>query len=128
MAGPPHDADWHVEQVLGNLLRAGVILAAAVVLAGGVVYLVRHGAEQQQLSAFQEEPPALESFAGIVSSAWKGSSRGIIQLGLLLLIATPVARVAFSVIAFLLERDGTYVFLTLVVLGVLLSSLFFVRF
>jgi uncharacterized membrane protein len=45
------------------------------------------------------------------------------QLGLLLLIATPVARVAFSVFAFALQRDRLYVVVTLAVLGVLAFSM-----
>jgi uncharacterized membrane protein len=49
----------------------------------------------------------------------------VIMLGLLLLVATPVARVVFSVAGFLRERDFLYVVLTLIVLAVLLSSLFF---
>ena len=50
-------------------------------------------------------------------------SRGLIQFGLLLLIAVPVARVAFSVVAFALQRDRTYVVVTLIVLAVLLYGL-----
>jgi uncharacterized membrane protein len=53
------------------------------------------------------------------------SGRGVIQLGLLLLVATPVARVACSVVGFLRERDYVYVALTLIVLVVLIYSLFF---
>ncbi len=49
----------------------------------------------------------------------------MIQLGLLLLIATPVARVGCSVVGFLRERDPTYVVLTLIVLSVLLYTLIF---
>jgi uncharacterized membrane protein len=49
--------------------------------------------------------------------------RSIIQFGLLLLIATPVARVLISAVAFALQRDRTYVLITLAVLGVLLLSL-----
>ncbi|HXU49289.1 MAG TPA: DUF1634 domain-containing protein, partial [Candidatus Binatia bacterium] len=56
--------------------------------------------------------------------ATKLTGRGLIQLGLLLLIATPVARVIFSVFAFLYERDWKYVFFTLIVLGLLIFSLF----
>ena len=48
-----------------------------------------------------------------------GRGRALIQLGLLLLIATPVARVAFSVFAFERQRDWTYVGITLFVLAVL---------
>jgi uncharacterized membrane protein len=117
--------DVQVERLLGNLLRAGVLLAAAVVLLGGVVYLVRHGGEPADLHEFHGEPEALRSPAGIVGAALEGRGRGLVQLGLLLLIATPVARVVFSVLAFARERDYTYVVLTLLVLGVLLYSLFF---
>jgi uncharacterized membrane protein len=127
MAAPVHDSQWQFEQILGNLLRAGVTLAAAVVLAGGLLYLIRHGGEAQGLHVFQGEPAALRSFPGIVASALELQAPGLIQLGLLILIATPVVRVALSVIAFLFERDWTYVVLTLIVLGVLLYSLFFVR-
>jgi uncharacterized membrane protein len=126
MAEPERVSDVQVEQWLGNLLRAGVAIAAAVVLLGGIVYLVHHGHERRpDLSKFREgEPSPLRSPSGIVKEAAQFHGRGLIQLGLLLLIATPVARVVFSVYAFLRERDYTYVVLTLIVLAVLLYSLF----
>ncbi len=46
----------------------------------------------------------------------------LIALGLLLLIATPVFRVAASIIIFLLERDYAYVFITALVLLILIVS------
>jgi uncharacterized membrane protein len=55
---------------------------------------------------------------------WRPHAAAVIQLGLLLLVATPVARVIFSVFAFAWERDWLYVLLTLIVLAVLLYSLF----
>jgi uncharacterized membrane protein len=129
MAGPRRGwSDVQVEQLLGNLLRAGVFLAAAVVLAGGVVYLARHGGERRpDLRKYREdyEPPEMRRPTLIVREALHGGGRALVQLGLLLLLATPVARVVFSVFAFALERDYTYVVLTLIVLGVLLYSLFF---
>jgi len=128
MTDPQHDADWQIEQLLGTLLRTGVILAAVLVLAGGCLYLARHGTEKPHLREFHGEPADLCSVDGIVAAALVPRGRGIIQLGLLVLIATPVARVVFSVFAFARERDFTYVFLTLIVLGVLLYSLFFARF
>ena len=122
--------DERLEKVLGNLLRSGVLLAAAVVLAGGILYLIHDGDKKKSNSrVFQgnapdpEEVPELTSFSGIYHWAFQGHSRGIIQLGLLLLVATPVARVAFSAVAFALERDRTYVLLTVAVLAVLLYSL-----
>jgi uncharacterized membrane protein len=129
MAGPNQTtADEQVEQVLGNLLRAGVMAAAAVVLAGGMLYLARHGAEHvENLRVFHGEPIQLRSPSYIVEKAMELSGRGMIQLGLLLLIATPVARVVFSVFAFARERDFIYVVFTLTVLALLLYSLFFAQ-
>ncbi len=120
----PPPGDERIEQLLGNLLRAGVLLSAAVVLLGGVIFLVRHGAKEVDLRVFRGEPAALRSPVGIVEEALDFSGRGLIQLGLLLLIATPVARVLFSVCAFARERDFLYVVFTLIVLAVLLGSLF----
>jgi uncharacterized membrane protein len=116
--------DERVERVLGNLLRAGVVLASIVVLVGGILYLAQFGCTGTQGDrVFHGEPPELRSPRAIVADACTGDSRSIIQLGLLLLIATPVARVVFSVIAFALERDRLYVAVTIIVLGVLLYSL-----
>jgi uncharacterized membrane protein len=61
--------------------------------------------------------------SGIVKDALAFRGRGLIQLGLLLLIATPVARVAFSAVAFAIQRDRLYVAVTLIVLAVLIYSL-----
>jgi uncharacterized membrane protein len=119
----PPWSEQQVEEIVGNLLRAGVILAAVVVAVGGILYVVRHGGATPDYRVFRGEPADLRSVSGIVTDAWSMQSRGIIQLGLLLLVATPVARVAFSVFAFMQERDLTYVLVTLIVLAVLLYSL-----
>ena len=120
----PGGADERFEQMLGNLLRAGVVLAAAVVLIGGAVYLARHGTEEAGHRVFKGEPAEFRSPSAIVADIRAFRGQAIIQFGLLLLVATPIARVAFSVFAFLRERDWTYVLLTLFVLAVLLGSLF----
>ena len=117
-------SDQRVEEIIGNLLRAGVIIAASVVLLGGIVYLVRHGEEKPDYRVFVGAPADLRGVSGIVADALTFSGRGIIQLGLLLLVATPVARVIFSVVAFALQGDWTYVVITLIVLAVLGLSLF----
>jgi len=115
--------DRRVELVIGNLLRAGVSIAAAVVFAGAIVYLARHGGAVVDYRLFHGEPSDLRSIGGIWRDATARSGRGIIQLGLLLLIATPVARVAFSIAGFAEERDWLYVGITIFVLSVLLLSL-----
>lgn len=116
-------SDQRVEEIIGDLLRAGVIIAASVVALGGIVYLVRHGAEETHYRLFLGEPAYLRGVSGIIAEARSFSGRGIIQLGLLLLVATPVARVIFSVAAFAFQRDWTYVVITLIVLAALGCSL-----
>jgi uncharacterized membrane protein len=112
-----------LELILGNLLRTGVLLSAAVVLAGGGIYLARHAHEPANYRVFRGEPTDFRTIPGVVNSVMHGRGRGLIQLGLLLLIATPIARVSFSVVGFALERDRMYVIFTLIVLAILLFSL-----
>ena len=116
--------DKRVDELMGILLRSGVLVAAATVAAGGVVFLVRHSTPVTNYRVFQGEPEELRTLRGIFREALSWRGRGLIQLGLLLLIATPVARVAFSVGAFLYERDWTYVAVSLLVLALLFYSLF----
>jgi uncharacterized membrane protein len=116
-------SDDQLEQVMAKLLRAGVILAAACVFAGGVRYLVHYSRMAPDYRVFRGEPADLRQVKQIVRDALSWHARGLIQLGLLLLIATPVARVAFSVAAFAAERDWLYVGVTLIVLAILVYSL-----
>ncbi len=116
--------DGKMQRVISLLLRIGVICASALVLAGGIFYLVQHGDVIPHYQTFQGEPSYLRTPSGVLISAARLDSRGIIQLGLLLLVLTPVARVLFSVAAFALQRDRLYVSVTLFVLGILLYNLF----
>jgi len=115
--------DRRVEDVIGNLLRAGVLLSALVVWSGAVIYLIRHRHDPADYRVFHGEPTDLRHIHGILHDSIALHGRGIIQLGLLLLIATPIARVAFSVFGFAEERDWMYVGFTLIVLLILLYSL-----
>jgi uncharacterized membrane protein len=118
-------SDDRVEQVVGNLLRIGVLVAAAVAVAGGVAVLVQHGARVASYGTFTGETAEFTSIGGIVRGVLALDSRAVVQLGLVLLIATPIARVVFSLVAFLLQRDGLYVVITGIVLAVLVFSLVF---
>ena len=114
-----------MDQIMAVLLRTGVLLAALLVLVGGIIFLARHPQPTTNYRVFQGEPGELRTISGILREARQLRGRGLIQLGLLLLIATPVARVLFSVFAFLYERDWTYVAVTTLVLSLLTYSLFF---
>jgi uncharacterized membrane protein len=116
--------DRKVEDLIGNLLRSGVLLAALIVFIGAVVYVARHGGEPADYRVFHGEPSDLRTIQGVWRETLAFQGRGIIQLGLLVLIATPVARVALSIVGFAAERDRMYVGFALMVLVILLYSLF----
>ncbi|PSM50405.1 DUF1634 domain-containing protein [Chroococcidiopsis sp. CCALA 051] len=115
--------EHQVEQIVGNLLRLGVILSASVVLLGGILYLSRYGMDSPNYQVFRGEPSDLRTFPGIVRNALSLRRRGLIQFGLLLLIITPIVRVAFLTFAFVKQGDRIYVVITLIVLSTLLYSL-----
>jgi uncharacterized membrane protein len=117
-------SDQKMDEIMGMLLRTGVVLAAVIVSVGGGVFLTRHRLPVTNYRVFAGEPAELRTISGIFHEALAFQGRGLIQLGLLVLIATPVARVAFSFFAFLYERDWTYVLVTVFVLGLLIYSLF----
>lgn len=115
--------DAQTEAVIGTLLRGGVLLAGAVVVLGGAVYLTRHAFSTPEYHAFRGTPADLRTVPGIARAALELRGRGIIQLGLVLLIATPVTRVIFAVIGFALEKDWLYVGVASMVLAILAFSL-----
>jgi uncharacterized membrane protein len=112
-----------MEREMGLLLRVGVILSCGIMLVGGIVYLVRHGGETTSFAKFHGEPPALESIGGILREVRAGSSRAVIQLGVLTMIATPVLRVAFAFYGFARQRQWLFTGISLTVLGLLAFGL-----
>jgi uncharacterized membrane protein len=117
--------DRRLENMIGHLLRAGVFLAAAVVLTGGAIYLAHHAFDRAEFHTFAPGGPDLRMASGIVQSAAHFRGEGLIQIGLLLLIATPVLRVMMALLGFALERDRLYSTVSLIVLLILAYSLMF---
>ena len=115
--------DRQMAAAVGNLLRAGVVAAAATVLVGAALYLVRHGSAAAHYAVFSGEPSDLRSVAGILGDVLAFKSRGILQFGFLLLIATPVLRVVAAGVGFLRQRDWLYAGVVTGVLGILAYSL-----
>lgn len=109
-----------MEMWLGNLLRLGVVVAGMVVLLGGVLELLQHGRQTVNYSVFRAEPASLRTPVGIIQGLGQLEPRYLIQFGLILLILTPILRVALSALLFARQRDGVFTLVTLVVLGVLL--------
>jgi uncharacterized membrane protein len=124
MSEKPGLSDHRVENIIGNLLRAGVIVAACIVAVGGAFYLYRRRADVvPHYGSFRGEPPFLEHIGSVLAAAAALRSDAVIQLGLLVLIAVPIFRVAVSIVAFLLKRDWLYSLVTVIVLAVLLFAL-----
>jgi uncharacterized membrane protein len=115
--------DSRMEAMMGRLLQIGVLFASAVVLVGGVLYVHAHSTNPVNYRAFTSEPANLRHPAQLFGLVATGDGAAIIQLGILLLIATPIARVVFAVIGFAIERDRLYVLISLIVLAVLMLGL-----
>lgn len=124
-AAEAHERNMLVRQaelIISNVLRGGVLLSAAIIAAGVVLFYVRYFAAGASGSASIHVPASLGQVgAGLAH----GNPLAIITLGLLVLLATPVLRVAVSIVAFALERDRQYVIITLIVLVILLASFFY---
>jgi len=115
--------DLKMERMIAVLLRTGVLLAGAVVLAGGVFYIAVHGGDSADYHTFIGQPDTDRLLGRIVAGAVAGEPRSIIQVGILLLIATPILRVAMALVGFAMERDRQYVVIAAIVLALLLFSL-----
>jgi uncharacterized membrane protein len=113
-----------INRVLAAALVAGVWIAAGLIMTGLALWLARSGTKPS-VKEFGGVAPGLDAPTGVLVSAWKLEPAGIMALGVLVLIATPVARVAFAVIAFVLERDRLYAAVSAVVLGLLACGLVF---
>ncbi|HEY1952959.1 MAG TPA: DUF1634 domain-containing protein [Gemmatimonadaceae bacterium] len=119
--------DERIERIIGRLLQLGVLVAAIVVAVGGVLLLAHYGRMPASFRVFNGEDQSLRSIGGIVRAAMTGDSRAIVELGLVLLIATPVARVALTLGAFVVQKDRLYILTTAIVLAILLYGLLWGR-
>jgi uncharacterized membrane protein len=121
---PGQWTDRRIETWVGVMLRTGVMLAAAIVLFGGILYLVHNPGPRPDYTHFRGEPTQLIRVGAIVHGVAALHPESIIMLGLLVLIATPVARVGMCIVGFLMERDRLYTWVSTIVLLILLYSLF----
>ncbi len=115
--------DEQMDQTIGMLLRVGVSIAVAVVFAGLLAQFIRGGGVRPDYGVFRGESAELTTVKGVARGVMDGNARDWMQLGVLLLIATPVARVVFCALAFAAQRDWTFVGITIVVLLILAYGL-----
>jgi uncharacterized membrane protein len=114
--------DKDMQAVIGWVLRAGVFISMTVVFIGGVIYLYRHGQTIPNYHEFKGVPDFVHSASGIINGIINLRGRAIIQAGIILLIATPIIRVIFSAIGFIMEKDHLYTGITFIVLLVIIIS------
>jgi uncharacterized membrane protein len=114
-----HDLDLSV----AAMLRVGVSVAAIVVFLGGILLLRHPWTPAPSYSRFQAGGRELTTLTGIFHGVMHAEPQSVVQLGLVILIATPVARVALCVVGFARQRNRLYVAVSLVVLMVLAYSL-----
>jgi uncharacterized membrane protein len=115
--------DKDMQVIIGWILRGGVLVSMVLVFIGGVFFVYRHGHSIPDYKTFKGVPVFIHDFGGIINGVITLKGQAIIQLGIILLIATPVVRVAFSAVGFLLEKDYLYTFITVIVLLIILASM-----
>ncbi|HEX7381231.1 MAG TPA: DUF1634 domain-containing protein [Nevskiaceae bacterium] len=127
----PHERhDWsdtRVDHAIGLVLRLGVVISAIIVLFGAVLYLLHHGGGLPDYRVFHRASANLINFPDLFAGAAALNGIDIIQIGLLVLIATPMSRVVLAAYAFFRQRDLLYVLVSAVVFAVVMVSVFLVR-
>jgi uncharacterized membrane protein len=118
-------ADQDIEQLIGLQLRLGVVTASLIVLTGGLIYLKQSAAlAVPYYHSFTGTKAGFTTLGEIFKGAYTANAKGIIELGIVVLIATPILRVAFSLVGFIIEKDKLYIWITLTVLAIMMVSIF----
>jgi uncharacterized membrane protein len=112
-----------MELWISRVLLYGVLLAGLITMIGLIVFVVRGGIGGESLSDLVDQQKHAASFGSILHGVAKLNGKSIIQLGLFVLILTPISRVAMSLFFFVRERDRVYVAITGIVLCILLGGL-----
>jgi uncharacterized membrane protein len=115
--------DKDIRLLLSYVLRAGTIVSISVVFIGGIFFIYRHGQSISDYSHFNGIPRFIQNASGIFHGIWALHGQAMIQFGIVLLIATPILRVVFSAIGFVLEKDYMYLCISLLVLGIIFFSM-----
>ncbi|HUB47528.1 MAG TPA: TSUP family transporter [Acetobacteraceae bacterium] len=106
------------ELIISGVLRGGVLLSVAVIL-GGISWFFA-----LRTAGLLPDPTFPDTLANVREGLWSGNPLAVVVAGLLILLATPVLRVAVSIIAFAMDEDRTYVVITALVLTILMFSIF----
>jgi uncharacterized membrane protein len=115
-----------VEVLISGLLRVGVSVSLVTILIGLLLMFLHHPdylRSSADLSRLINPGAAFpHSIREVMRGAYVLSGQAIVAVGLCMLIATPILRVAVSIVLFGIERDRAFVVITSTVLAVLLIS------
>ena len=117
MAAEPDRRLRQAELIISHVLRSGVIVSAAVILLGVLWFYLQMAITGHAALGYPH------TFGGIIRRLFHGEPLALVALGLLILLLTPILRVAISIVVFALERDWCYTVITVLVLIILLVSL-----
>lgn len=115
--------DKDIQAIIGNLLRIGVVLSMATVLIGAVIYLLGNAGKSVEYHTFDYAKVHLKDIKSIFTNLPALEGITIIQLGLLMLIFTPIARIVMAAVSFFIEKDYLYVLICIIVLLIIAMSL-----
>jgi uncharacterized membrane protein len=115
--------DKQLESAIADMRRFGVLLASIVVIVGGGMYLRHPSMALPDYAHFHVTPMSPRTVAGVLRGVLQFDPNSVIELGILILIATPVARVIFCIIGFSRQRDGLYIGVSTTALIILTYSL-----
>lgn len=116
--------DVDLNRSVGNLLRLGVILSVATSLIGFIKLFTEGFEMPKKYTSLAVSSSSDKVWSHFWESLCKGEGMAIIQLGILLLIFTPLMRIIFALIGYLKEKDYVYVFISSIVLAIMAVSFF----
>jgi uncharacterized membrane protein len=116
--------DVDLNRSVGNLLRLGIILSVATSLIGFIKLFTEGFEMPKKYTSLAIANSSDKVWSHFWNSLCKGEGMAIIQLGILLLIFTPLMRIIFALIGYLKEKDYIYVFISSVVLAIMAVSFF----
>ena len=115
-----------VEILISWLLRVGVVTSLSFVLIGLLLMFIHHPSYLVSVMDLQRltSPGAAfpHTLRDVVNGLLAGRGQAVVAVGLLMLIVTPIMRVAVSIIAFALQRDRAFALITSGVLTILIIS------
>ena len=116
--------DVDLNRSVGNLLRLGIVLAVTTSIIGFVKLFLEGFKMPRKYTMLNMGTSSEKVWGHFWETLCKGEGMAIIQLGILMLIFTPLMRIIFALIGYLKEKDYTYVIISSIVLAIMAISFF----